>query len=233
MSKSSHRQSSNDDNAKLPPELDLSKPLVSDRRTPTGARGKRRQELILDTAAELLAEAGIEAITTNAIAANARISVGSVYQYFANKEAILSALGDYYLEKLGRNTVAALQQDVAGLSMAEMVDRVIDPMIAFERQYPAFRHFAAGQEGKGTMVEGANRVDQEVLATIYELLLRVNPELESDRAWHVARVSKALYKGMSYLVQQEREIETARGNVEEMIGDMKAMMASYLEEQLA
>jgi AcrR family transcriptional regulator len=234
MSKSSHRQ---------PPgakKVPVAQPEVqpesvdnrANRRSPAGARGRQRRELILDTAADLLVEGGEAAINTNALSDRAGISVGSVYQYFSNKEEILTALGARYMEQLGGNTLTALQQDVSGLDLPQMVDRVIDPMIAFERQHPAFRHFQEGQEGAGALAVGADRLDREILATIYDLLLRVCPNLPPTQGWQVARVTKALYKGMSYLVQQEREITKAGGNVDGLIADMKRMMARYLEEQL-
>lgn len=186
----------------------------------------------MNTAADLLVDGGLEAINTNVLADRASISVGSVYQYFSNKEAILTALGERYIQQLGSNTVAALQQDVSGLDFVTMVDRVIDPMIAFERNHPAFRHLNAGQEGDGTLAEGAKRVDREILLTIHDLLNQVCPDLDSTQGWQIARVTQALYKGMSYLIQQEQEIENAGGDIDGMIADMKQMMATYLESQL-
>lgn len=192
----------------------------------------RRRDLILDTAAALLAEGGAEAINTNALAERANISVGSVYQYFSNKEAILTALGERYMQQLGNNTLAALQQDLSGLDFAAMVDRVVDPMIAFERQHPAFGHLHAGHEGEGSLAEGAKQVDQQILRTIYELLLRIRPGLNPTKGWQVARVTKALYKGMSYLIQQESDIRQIGGDGDRMLADMKRLMTLYLEEQL-
>ena len=232
MSKSSHRQSSGDKKVKLPVSKDDNTASQKTRRSPSGERGQRRRDLILDTAADLLADGGPEAINTNALANHADISVGSVYQYFSNKEAILTALGERYIQQLGSNTVAALRQDVSGMDFAALVDRVIDPMIAFERQHPAFRHLNAGQEEGGTLAEGAKRVDREILATIHDLLLRVCPDLNPTQGWQIARVTKALYKGVSYLIQQEQEIKNACGDVDAMIADMKRLMAAYLEGQL-
>lgn len=231
MSKSSHRQSSNQKEVQSPVPKEAN-PAPKARRSPSGERGQRRRDLILDTAADLLAEGGAEAINTNVLAERAGISVGSVYQYFSNKEAILTALGERYMQQLSRNTIAALQQDVSGLDFVTMVDRVIDPMIAFERQHPAFRHLDAGQDGQGTLAIAAQRVDQEILTTIYHLLLRIRPHLKPPQGWQIARVTKALYKGMSYLIQQEQDIEQDGGKVDAMIGDMKRMMVNYLEEQL-
>jgi AcrR family transcriptional regulator len=217
MNKSSHRQPS---------------PQAEPRRQPAGERGQRRRDLILDTAAALLAELGPEAINTNALAERAQISVGSVYQYFSNKEMILTALGERYLQQLSQNTVSALQQDVVGLDFVTMVNRIVEPMIAFERRYPAFRHLNAGQEGAGVLAEAGKRVEQEVLATIFDLLRRIAPELETAKGWQVARVTKALYKGISYLIQQEKDITSSGGDVDKLLEDMKRVMADYLASQL-
>ncbi len=225
MSKSSHRQSPGNKTANSP---------ISEksRRSPSGERGLRRRDLILDTAADLLAEGGPEAINTNALAERAGISVGSVYQYFSNKEAILTALGERYMQQLSSNTVAALQQDVSGLDFATIIDRVIDPMIAFERKYPAFRHLNAGQSEEGTLAQATQKVDREILATIYDLVIRISPDLNPIQSWQIARMMKALYKGMSYLIQQEKEITKDGGDIDNMISDMKRMMADYLEHHL-
>jgi AcrR family transcriptional regulator len=214
MSKSSHRQ---------PPDPEM----VTPRRY--GQRGQQRRDLILDTAADLLVEGGTEAINTNAIADRAQIAVGSIYQYFANKEAILAALSDQYMQQLAANTLEALQQDVSGLDGQMMVDRVIDPMIAFERRHPAFRYLQASVENSGALADAAKRMDQEILATIQDLLRRVYPQLLHSQ--EMARVMKALYKGISYLIQQEAEIVQAGGDIEVLLQSMKQVMAIYLETQ--
>jgi AcrR family transcriptional regulator len=158
--------------------------------------------------------------------------VGSIYQYFANKEAILAGLTDRYIQQLAANTLMALQQDVSGLDWSTMVDRVIDPMIAFERCHPAFRYLQASVEGRGAV--GAQRMDQEILATIQDLLRRVNPHLDLLRSQEMARVMKALYKGISYLIHQEVEINNqAGGDVEVLLSSMKQMMVNYLVAQAA
>jgi AcrR family transcriptional regulator len=220
MSKSSHRQ---------PPE---DQSMVSTPRR-HGQRGQQRRNLILDTAADLLVAGGTEAVNTNVIAERAQIAVGSIYQYFANKEAILAGLSDRYMQQLAANTLTALQQDVSGLDWSMMVDRVIDPMIAFERRHPAFRYLQASVEGSGAVAEGAQRMDQEILATIQDLLQRVNPQLDLIRSQEMARVMKALYKGISYLIHQEVEIHQAGGNVDALLGSMKQLMVNYLATQAA
>lgn len=60
---------------------------------PRQARAKRTYESILNAAAELLVEVGVERISTNLIAERAGITVPALYRYFPNKYAVLHALG--------------------------------------------------------------------------------------------------------------------------------------------
>lgn len=62
------------------------------RRRPRQVRAELTRERILNAAAHIFAEHGYAAGTTNRIAEHARISIGSLYQYFPNKDAILASL---------------------------------------------------------------------------------------------------------------------------------------------
>jgi AcrR family transcriptional regulator len=62
------------------------------RRKPRQVRAELTRERILAAAAHVFAEQGYAAGTTNRIAEHARISIGSLYQYFPNKDAILAEL---------------------------------------------------------------------------------------------------------------------------------------------
>lgn len=69
------------------------------RRQPVQARSKRTVEWILDAAAHVFGEAGY-AGTTNQVAERAGVSIGSLYQYFPDKDAILVALQDRHLDQI-------------------------------------------------------------------------------------------------------------------------------------
>lgn len=55
---------------------------------------------ILDAAEQLLEAAGFEGMTTNAVAERAGVSVGSLYQYFPNKDAIVIAIADRFADRV-------------------------------------------------------------------------------------------------------------------------------------
>jgi AcrR family transcriptional regulator len=64
----------------------------SPRRKPKQARAQQTIEVVLEGAARVLARRGYAAATTNRIAAEAGVSVGTVYEYFAGKDAVFEAL---------------------------------------------------------------------------------------------------------------------------------------------
>lgn len=71
---------------------------------PRQERAKRTYEGILDAAAQLLLEVGVERISTNLIAERAGVTVPALYRYFPNKYAVLNALGAKLMDR--QNQVA-------------------------------------------------------------------------------------------------------------------------------
>src|SRR5829696_10281387 len=69
------------------------------RRVPKQARSRALMQRVLDAAEELLASEGAEALTTTRIATAADVAVGSIYQYFPDKGAIVDALAGRYLDE--------------------------------------------------------------------------------------------------------------------------------------
>jgi AcrR family transcriptional regulator len=67
---------------------------LAPRRQPVQERAHKTVEVILDTAASLLAEAGIEAFNTNLLAERAGLRIRTVYRYFPNKLAVMTALAE-------------------------------------------------------------------------------------------------------------------------------------------
>tara|TARA_B110000971_G_C19777430_1_gene393688 strand:+ start:96 stop:707 length:612 start_codon:yes stop_codon:yes gene_type:complete len=69
-------------------------------RKPKQKRSRDRVQLILAATRGVLEKDGIKALSTNSIAARADIPVSSIYQYFPDKETILIAVYEDYLEKI-------------------------------------------------------------------------------------------------------------------------------------
>ena len=72
------------------------------RRKPSQERSQQLVEALLAATAQTIAERGLVQATTNHIAAQAGVSVGSLYQYFRNKDELLAALFDKLLDELNQ-----------------------------------------------------------------------------------------------------------------------------------
>ena len=98
---------------------------VGQRRRPTQERARATRELILDTAARLFGERGIADTSTNRIAAEAGISIGTVYRYFSDRAVIVEEL----LRRLLESVEQRLTQHALGLSdrsILEQVTRILE-----------------------------------------------------------------------------------------------------------
>ena len=74
------------------PKKSPGKSSASRRRRPTQERSVQLVEAVLEATAQVLADVGLERTSTNKIARRAGVSIGSIYQYFADKEALIDAV---------------------------------------------------------------------------------------------------------------------------------------------
>ncbi|XVV15356.1 TetR/AcrR family transcriptional regulator [Actinoplanes sp. CA-131856] len=96
---------------------------VQPRRKPRQVRAELTRERILAAAAHVFAEHGYAAGTTNRIAERARVSIGSLYQYFPNKESILA---DLLVRHIDRGTwTEADRLDLSPGSLRETVRALV------------------------------------------------------------------------------------------------------------
>jgi AcrR family transcriptional regulator len=95
------------------------------RKLPKQARSGATVEAILEAAAQVFERQGYAAGTTNRIAKRAGVSIGSLYQYFPNKDAILVALVHRHLAE----GMAALQPHLRRLSGGALFDDVLPDIV--------------------------------------------------------------------------------------------------------
>lgn len=94
------------------------------RRTPRQPRSEATVEAILDAAFQLLEQGGPRALTTNHIAERAGVSVGTLYQYFRGKQAILGALAQRQAAA-ARDRIARIVIDGPRISAVRLIVRTL------------------------------------------------------------------------------------------------------------
>ncbi len=106
------------------------------RRTPVQERGRQTVTRILDAAAAIADEHGVDAATTRAIADRAGGSYPSLYRFFPDREAILGELLERQCAELDALCVAA-EQTWEITSVGELLDREIDLHVRYYREHPS------------------------------------------------------------------------------------------------
>ena len=116
------------------------------RRQPTQKRAKERVEKILTTASEMISETGSDAVRMTELAARAGIPIGSLYQYFPDKAAILRTLAVRFMQAT-REMLVELVGNVKSIEDAlANVDFAIDGYYATVLNEPVMRDVWSGSQ---------------------------------------------------------------------------------------
>ena len=177
-------------------------PSHSLRREPQQLRGQRRIEQILDAADALFVEIGFEAATTNAIAARAETSIGSLYQFFPNKDAIVQALAVRYTSAFEQLKDRVMALEVADLPLHEMMQGIVQPIAAYCDANPTYRHvYAATNDAvRGPSAEEA-RLHEAVTSRIEALIARRCPWVPASQRHATAVVQVETVHAILFHVQ--------------------------------
>ncbi|MGC3982970.1 MAG: TetR/AcrR family transcriptional regulator [Steroidobacteraceae bacterium] len=111
----------------MPPKTKEKQVLAS--RQPRQARALHKVELILEAAMRVIDRDGIQSLTTNAVAATAGVSIGTLYQYFRDKQAILDAVSARELGGMSEKIVSAVSKpanDLPGDRVRDIVRAVMN-----------------------------------------------------------------------------------------------------------
>lgn len=112
-----------------------SRRAVSPRKGPLQDRSRKTVDAILQATARVLVSEGYEACTTNRVAAVAGASVGSLYQYFPNKEALVVAVMERHLARL-RDAMEAHLVQLRGASLEQVVREMLHALLEVQQLQP-------------------------------------------------------------------------------------------------
>ncbi len=193
------------------------------RREPQQGRGERRVERILDAAAVVFAEQGFEAATTNAIAARAETSIGSLYQFFPNKEAIGRALARRYLDQLQTVYAHVLDDTALNLPLDALLDRVIDTLAAFYAAHPGFGTIFSATEGSPELRAAAQTLKDNVSRRAEEILAASIPGLPpARRALHATMIAGVIRALLPLTVAENGTLNA------DVITELKRLLTLYI-----
>jgi AcrR family transcriptional regulator len=163
-------------------------------------RGKRRMASILDAASRVFEDVGYDAATMNGIATTAKISPGSLYQFFRSKQAIAEALTARYVAEMKAMHDAALDPNLGRLPLPEMIDRVVDPMVAFHVAHPAAKALLAGADVSAELAATTERLQAAMRERVEDLIAVAVPHLGRRERVRTAQMCVQITKAILPMV---------------------------------
>lgn len=153
---------------------------IQPRKQASQARSSATVHAIMRATARILVKRGYQSTTTNHIAEAAGVSVGSLYQYFPNKEAIVAALLDEHLEAtqefLRRGTANALEQPLEDAARG-----LIEGLLAAHRVDPDLHRVFVEELPRIATFERIHQLEQETLALVRAYIEVRLPDLKKQR----------------------------------------------------
>ena len=199
---------------------------IKPRKLPTQSRSRATYDAILKATAQVLAREGIDSLNTNRVAEVAGVSIGSLYQYFSNKESMMQALIDSYAD----NFIQHLQGYLGQLSAepaSEAIRSYVKAMLGLPRENPELHRafvlvvFKLGHASIRSLEEQLMFVVRAYLETQRHRIIPQNLDLATFiLVTTVESVTNiALLKHPEYIFSQAFEIELSNIITRYLIGD--------------
>lgn len=193
-------------------------PDSSDAGSPPKLRDRQRQaaaQEILAAAEQLFAERGVHGTHMSDIASRAGVAVGTLYNHFADRDALLRALiGQYRTELLARVDACLAQVDGKPLR-AQLRAVVATAFASFEQHWQLFATLMSAECGTPATVEHARKIQIEMLKR-YEVLVERGRKQRAVRP-KVAPLLPTLMLGMLRSVLMRRVFVPEEGPAEQHI----------------
>ncbi len=194
------------------------------RPVPQQDRGRKRVEEILDAAEQVIAEVGVPAMTTNAVAERAGAGMGSLYRFFENKDAIVDALAQRYMTRMEGLTAYAAHPELGRLSLADLTDAIVDPLVEFFRRTPAYVHVFHAVNQPGAQNPGCAALRELVVKNVEALMLARAPQADARAIHPRAKIAVELVHTLLATAFEEPPAQRRA-----IIDETKRLLALYSE----
>ena len=185
--------------------------------------GRRRVAKLMQAAAAVIQERGLEAATMTEIAARADAKIGSLYRFFPNKEAVADALMERYVEILEAE-YDSIHARAATATPEELGDALIDLLV---RLSPQTRAATALLESRTDWTAVRRRFRAQALAGVRTAVTLRAPHLGEKEADAIAAVVLNNMKTMARMARDEAP--TSPGAPEELRLMNRLYLAAKLE----
>jgi AcrR family transcriptional regulator len=200
----------------------VAEPSGTMRKQPRQARSRATMDVILDAAAHILGDRGWAGLTTNTVAEVAGVSIGSVYQYFPNKLALIEAVRRRHFDDVLATLHAAVDE---GTTRARRVAALVDGMIAVHSRYPAAHRVLLEESPRGTDSRDIHDLFETACQTAYQSIVATNVRGATDRPMAAHVLAGALAGAVHEAARQ------GTLNLPELRTELIHLVTSYLSRR--
>jgi len=194
------------------------------RKQPTQARARATVDVILQAARRVLVRTGYAKFTTNAVARTAGVSVGSLYQYFPDKRALVGAVLEDHVER----KTSELRRDrrkLAQASLEQLIHGYAQWMVESHRDEPALHRILAEELPRQGLSSKLAADYERGIASVCQMLAARASELVPQNhelsAFIIVHTMEALTKAA--LQRDPRMLD------DDLIDEITALIMGYLK----
>jgi AcrR family transcriptional regulator len=182
----------------------------------------------VEAAARVFEERGYAGATTNRIAERAGVSIGSLYQYFPNKESILVVLLEQHTQEVA-DAVETIRRHVAEEShdLIAVLRHFVDAMVELHAKNPRLQHVLLEEAPRPPHLKVRLQELEQAAVGSTEVLLRANPQVRVEdhrtAAYLVVQSIEALTHG--FVVDPPDELGRER-----FAAELVQLLVRYLRE---
>lgn len=203
----------------LPPDL-------RPRRRPVQQRSRERFARILSATRDLLLNTGFEALTCEAIATDAELPVGTLYQFFPNKFSIVCELDRLDTESVAHE-VDAFAQQIPTLEWPHLLDAMIDHLAEAWRLDPSRRVVWLAMQATNATRDAAAMHQQMLVDRVQHVLAPLTPRMPRPERQVIAQVVvHTVYSMLNFSVRDHQPHPAA-------VRETKRLLMAYLNATAA
>jgi AcrR family transcriptional regulator len=194
------------------------------RREPQQERSRARVRQILVAADEVLAADGFEALTVRRIAQAAAVPVGSIYQFFPDKAAVIDALARRYIEEFGA-AIDELTEAAKGSVWNDPVQTLVDAFAQMYRSRPGYVALWTGRHLSPQLAEVDEANNAAIADGVRQVLVAQTGLPDSAGLARISRIAVVVADALLQFAFHD----DAEGD-ELVLGELKALLRLYLAD---
>ncbi|HGX3400284.1 TetR family transcriptional regulator [Acinetobacter nosocomialis] len=205
--------------------MSINKTALKPRKSPVQARSTATIEVLHEATIQVLLKEGIVKCNTTRIAERAGVSVGSIYQYYPNRDSLLAAVLQRHLDSVAEK-IEELCLKYEKTSLKTLISALVDEIILAKLSNPEESKALYAISGERGGLDLSKRMNDRMLAAVSNLLESAS-DIEFDDSQIVAEFVLGAIMGLIRRVLENQVTDKVEQVLE---SHLKLMVVAYLQQ---